>query len=283
MAIRVKPLSPLIGAEIDGVDLGKPLDAATVDEIRRAWVEHLVVIFRDQNLTEADQIRFTRYLGAPQYYPTDRASPLAEHKDLVLVIGNIRVDGKVAGSLSDGELTQHADSLWFDMPPKGTSLFAIEVPKKGGQTFFASMPAAYDLLPKDIAARLCGARAQFRYNKGAKYRGDPAGDSVIESNVHPAVILHPVSGRKMIFVNQLMTTSLEGMSEAESEALLQAAYAACADPTIRFYHDWRPGDFLLWDNWATQHGRVDFDPTERRFLKRVTLRGETRPMAARAD
>ncbi len=279
MTIAVVPLSKALGAEIRGVDLSKPLDADTVRQIRDAWLEHLVIVFRDQKMTEDDHIRFCGYFGTPKRNVSTPSGNLVDHPEFVLAIGNAKKDGKYIGTLPDGPLDLHADSVWQEVPPMATTLYSVQVPKTGGETLFANLYTAYDTLPGDLKSALDSHRAIQSYNVGARYAGDTMGQADAHSAIHPASITHPETGRKVIFVNQLMSIGLVGMDNAQSGPILDRVFRHCDDPAFRYEHRWRVGDFLMWDNRCTLHGRRDFDPGEARLMKRIVIEGDSAPVA----
>jgi taurine dioxygenase len=279
MAVTVTPMTPAVGAEIGGVDLSEPLDPETLSQIHAAWLEHLVIVIRDQELDEAAQERFARYFGDLQEVrsrPGERAPN--EH---VMIIGNVTVDGR-RGELPEGELQFHADQCYYEAPSKATLLYAIEIPSKGGNTLFANTYRAFEALPADLQRRLEQLDCFFLYdynNASAKRAGNISPDA--PQFTHPAVVVHPETGKRHLFVNRLMSDHLVGLDPEESQALLDELYAVQEQPEFVYEHVWRPGDLVMWDNRCTLHARTDFDPAERRVLRRMTVKG-ARPIAARA-
>jgi taurine dioxygenase len=279
MAIDVRPLSAVLGAEVTGIDLNKAVDAAIVAEIGAAWLKYHVLVFRGQTISADDQRRFVSYFGDIQ----PPRSRLGERRNPdVMYVANVVVDGD-RGDLPEGEMQFHADQCYFECPTKGAVLYALEVPSRGGNTLFASTHRAYETLPVDIKTRIASFEALFTYDAyGNPYKRAQVNTEQSPHFVHPIVIAHPETGRPALFVNRLMTDSIHGLPRAESDALLERLFEHLEQPQLVYEHVWRPGDVLIWDNLATVHARTDFDPAERRALRRMAIRG-VRPRAFGAD
>ena len=265
----MRRLTPHIGAEITGLDLSAPLDEATAAALRQAWLDNLVLVFRDQRLSEDDQVRFARHFGEPV-----GSRSMQQANPNVMLISNIREDGKLIGQLPDGELQFHADSVFLERPLKGAILHSVEVPATGGNTMFASTYAAYDALPREDKRRLSGLTALNAFDYQTQVRTGRFDTSKGPHWTHPVIRTHPETGRKAIFVNRLMTQSIVGLPVAESDALLARLWDLCERPEHIYEHVWRVGDVLMWDNRCTQHARTDFPDGERRLLRRVGLAGD---------
>lgn len=281
--ITVTPLTPHIGAEIGGIDLTKPLDRETGEAILRAWLDHGVIVFRGQTLSEQDQVRVSRLFGELVARPRPKAmrneSRRAEadpYDGYTMLVTNIRENGQPIGSLPDGEMQFHADMIYLEAPSRATILYGIEVPETGGDTLFASLTAAWDRLDAATRDVLIGKRALQGYLHGTTLRDR---NTPHKSFIHPMVQIIPETGRKALLVNRLMTLHVEDMPRHESDALLERLFALIESPEIRYTHKWRPGDLLIWDNRTTVHARTDFDPASRRLLRRFATQG-ARPVAA---
>jgi taurine dioxygenase len=270
--IRVRPLSAAIGAEIIGADLLEPLDDATFEQILAAWHQHLVILLRDQKLTEEDQVRFAERFGPPARIHTKQ---FVQKHPAVMLISNIREDGKPIGALPDGEMHFHTDQCHQERPAMASMLYAIEIPSKGGNTLFANAYIAYETLPSDLKRRIQGRKAvnAYDYDSAATIRGGDVSPDA-PSYAHPVVRTHPATGRKALYVNRLMTRHIEGLPPQDSEELLNRLFDHQERPEFIYEHVWRPGDILMWDNRCTLHARTDFSPHERRLLRRVTILGE---------
>jgi taurine dioxygenase len=281
MALVVKPLSPALGAEIVGLDLSKDLSADTVAEVIAAWHQHLILLFRGQTLSEDEQIRFAEHFGALQKRgrPPEARSEASklQHPELTMLVSNIRENGKVIGSLPDGEMHFHSDFCYVEKPAKGTFLYAIEVPSQGGDTLFLNMYKAYDTLPPDIKARAEGRKAVNAYHYESPTREVNESQLDYSKNPHfsqPIVRTHPATQRKALYVNRLMTWSVEGMEQAEGTRLLDQLFAHIEQDQFIYAHKWRVGDLVLWDNRCTLHARTDFSDKQRRLLRRHVVQGE---------
>jgi len=267
------PCSPAIGAEIRGVDVSKGVTDAEFATIIEAWHRYQVILLRNQNLpTEEQQVAFAQRFGelAEIHVPEYQANHPA-----VMYIGNLKEKGKSEGALPLGEMEFHIDQCYQPRPAKGTMLYAIEIPSKGGETVFANGYMAYERLPESVKSRIEGLRATHVYDYGGKGTDRKNMVSIEDgiSQAHPIARTHPTTGRKSLFVNKLMTHSIEGLDSDESETLLNVMFESISQPDISYVHEWQVGDLLLWDNRCTLHARRDFDPAERRWLRRVTILG----------
>jgi taurine dioxygenase len=268
--LRITKLAPAVGAEVTGIALDRPLDEASIAALRQAWHAHAVLVVRGQRLSEADQIRFGGYFGA--LAETFAGSRSVDTHPAVMLVSNIRKDGKPIGRLPDGEMLFHSDQCYTAAPPDGAMLYAIEVPKEGGNTMFASMEAAYETLAPEMKTRLVGLMALNAYDlqASATTRNQPL-PADAPRHVHPVVRTHPATGRKALYLNRLMTIRIEGMDESESEALLTLLFDHAEERRFVYEHRWQPGDVVLWDNRSTLHARTDFSPDERRLLRRIVV------------
>jgi taurine dioxygenase len=274
MSLIVRPLSSALGAEIAGVDLARPLDDATVAAIKTAWNDNLVLLFRDQALSEDDQVRFARHFGELQQRPRPkdlRAEAKVKNPEVMLV-SNIRENGKPIGSLPDGEMQFHSDMCYIPKPPKGTFLYAIEIPSEGGDTLFLNMYKAYETLPPETKERLKDKNAVNVFLYGSTSRDGNKPDFNIHPHAtHPVVRFHAETGRPALYINRLMTWNIEGMEGAESQELLDSLFDHVEQPRFIYEHKWKVGDLILWDNRCTLHARTDFSDKERRLLRRVVV------------
>lgn len=272
LPLATRPLSPALGIEVMGVDLRRPIGATLLAQLREAWHEGLVILLRDQQLSEEDQVRFAECFGP--LGRTINVHNTGKHP-AVMLISNIRKDGKPIGALPDGEMQFHTDQCYVERPAAATMLYAIEVPRVGGNTLFANAYAAYETLPAEIKRRIDGRKAlnAYDYDNASTRRGTKLREGV-PHYAHPVVRTHPATGRKALYVNRLMTLAIEGLPERESEDLLDYLFVHQEQPRFVYEHVWRVGDILMWDNRCTLHARTDFSPTERRLMRRVTILGE---------
>lgn len=277
-ALEIVPLSPVLGAEVRGLDAGRPLGATTQELLIAAWLDHLVLVLRDQHLSDPVLLAFSRNFGAldpPGPNPYGRPF-LAEFPE-INVISNIVEDGTPQGNLGARELVWHADMTYIDRPPKAGILYALEIPERGGDTYFANMYAAYAALPADLKRRIEGRVAihDATYNSAGMMRKgfQPASDPREAPGArHRLARPHPVTGRPSLFLGRRRNSYIVGLPLEESEALLDALWAHAAKPEFAMRHRWRTGDLLIWDNRCTLHRRDDFDPVARRRLHRTQIR-----------
>jgi taurine dioxygenase len=284
MPVTVHPLSPHIGAEIRGVDISQPLAAEDVAAIRQAWLDHCVLLFRDQSLDANQQRAFVRNFGElggrkvrvePQNYKAVEKQEGPDYNADAMLVSNIREGGKPIGVLPDGEMWFHHDMCYSPQPNRASFLYAIEVPSRGGDTMFSSMYEAYARLPQALRERIEGRTVLQAFDEYQDRRIDlrerPL--SQVPHCFQPIVVRHPETARRAIYVNRLMSHRIEGLDEAESEALLEELFAYTEAPDIRYTHVWRPGDLLMWDNLCSTHARTDFPADERRLMRRYTIAG----------
>jgi taurine dioxygenase len=280
VAIEVKPLASGCGAEIVGVDLSRELSKPVIDTIKRAWLDHLVIVIRDQTITQEQQLRFAARFGelgqrkkAPAALAS-RTEGVRQTDDRILLVSNIREEGRPVGAFGDGEMWFHIDSGYAEKPYNYTILYALELPRTGGNTLFSNMYKAYDALSPELKARLRGRKAlhihEYERSKRVELKNDLSGSPHF---YHPVFATHPETKRKSLFVDRLMTRRIEGMPEAESEAILEQLYETGERPEFVYEHEWRLGDVVAWDNRCTIHARTWFDPAERRLLRRCAIEG----------
>jgi taurine dioxygenase len=271
MAITLRPLMKSLGAEVCGVDLRDALAPDVVSEIRQAWETHGVLLFRDQALSPDDQRRFTRCFGDLQ---VTRNGQNAGRN--LMYIGNVTVDG-MEGEIPSGELVFHQDGCYAERPAKQTLLYSLEVPSSGGNTKFCSTARAFAALPAALRERLLDYDVHFVHDRwSVETRAIQDGPQY----THPLVIAHPATGVPLLFCNGLMAEAIVGLPRTESDALIADLLAELERPEEVYEHVWRVGDLLAWDNLLTQHSRTDWDPSERRALRRMQTVG-TKPTAYR--
>jgi taurine dioxygenase len=278
MALRVAKLADALGAEIGGVDLSKPVAPGVFAEIRRAWLEHLVLRFRGQQLSDPQLIAFTRLFGEldpPGPNPYGK-SFLPEHPE-INVISNIVVGGAPIGGLGDGEAIWHADMTYVERPPMGAILHALEVPPSGGDTYWANMYLACDTLPAELKKKIDGREAihDATYNSAGQMRKGhgPITDARQAPGAHhPLLATHPETGRQCLFLGRRRNSYIVGMDLEESEDLLDALWAHASKPEFVFRQEWRAGDVIVWDNRCTLHRRDAFDPSARRLMHRTQIK-----------
>ena len=280
--IKVTPLPAACGAEITGVDLTQELSAPTVAAIRQAWHDHIVLVFRGQEITEEQQLRFASYFGSlgrrkEAMFREELQSRNQGTKQVnpnILLVSNIKEKGEPIGAFGEGEMWFHIDSGYAEKPYNYTFLYALELPSTGGNTQFSNMYRAYDALPADLKIRLAGKKALHihEYERSAKVE---LRDDLSKSAhfFHPVFSTHAETGRKSLFVDRLMTARLEGLPKEENESLLEQLYEIGERPEFIYEHKWQLGDFVMWDNRCAIHARTWFPPEERRLLRRCAIEG----------
>ncbi len=274
MTVTVTPLSPVLGARVEGVDLRAGLAGHDLQAVRAAFARHQVLCFSGQKVSADDQIRFCGLFGRADsdYKKPSDGTPTSEYKKGVMLVSNVRKNGKPIGNLPDGEMQFHSDGCHRPSPYLATTLYAIRIPSRGGDTQFADLYGAYDSLPDDVKARIEGKRIRNVYLLDATSADAfDASDPRLPSASHPLVRVHPATGRKALYVNRLMSRWIEGMDRAESDALLPRLIDATEAPARIYSHRWTPGDFLMWDNRCVNHARTDFPREEVRLLRRYTI------------
>jgi taurine dioxygenase len=268
----VEPYTPTIGAVIHDLDLRQPLDAATQAELRQALAVHGVLFFRNQQLTPQQQVDFTRTFGevaqVKAFFPR-----LENHPEIEIVESTA---GRPKASSN-----WHADITWREQPPLGTSLYAQVIPASGGDTLWASLTAAYASLPPAFQACLETLTAvhTWEISGWTEYllRKDASGDELKAARAkyppveHPVVRVHPVTGKKILYVNSTFTSHIKGLPRVQSDALLAQLFALPQVPEFQARLRWQEGTLAVWDNRSTQHYAVgDFFPQHRK-LHRITI------------
>jgi taurine dioxygenase len=279
-ALQFVPMTKHIGCEVKGIDLREPVSPAAASAIYRAWLDHAVLVFRDQDLSQEDMIRITGIFGefAPLGRPANTLpSGFSKLLPNIMLISNIRENGETIGALPDGEMMFHHDTIHRPDPHKATLLYSVEIPTYGGDTLFASGTAAYDALDAATKAKLEGKRAVNYYVYNSVVRNDKKAVNADSQAVHPAVRTHEETGRKALYINRLMSVKIEDMPDAESEELLNFLYDHSEKPEFVYTHVWRKGDLIVWDNRCSSHARADFPADQRRLLLRTTVKGTVKP------
>ena len=276
-SFRVQPLSPVLGAEIRGLDVSRELDPADLEALRRAWLGHLVLLFRGQDLTPARLVAFSRQFGALDIAPPNENGQrsVPDHPE-ILVISNVVENGVALGSLGAGEAVWHSDMSYMERPPLGSALYALEVPALGGDTGFANMYQALEGLPAALRREITG--KQLKHDASTNSAGylregaAPVADVTTSPGArHPIIRAHPETGRPLLFLGRRAHAYVDGLALARSEALLDRLWAHATAPGITWHHRWRPGDLVLWDNRCVLHRRDGFDPAARRVMYRTQI------------
>jgi len=272
-SMTVTPLTPAIGAEIGNIDITTTLPDSTIADIRDAFLKYLVVFFRDQSLTPANLVEFAHRFGDIGYYPFVKG--MDEYPEVVEVT-------KKPGEVINFGGLWHTDTSYLEIPPMGSVLYAQEVPTVGGDTLFANMYLAYDMLSNGMKTLLEGLSgvnssekpdaAVTRVHRIADRPNDA--QDIVTTATHPIVRTHPETGRKALYCSNAHTTNIDGMSVEESQPLLQYLYAIQQREELQCRFHWEPGSVALWDNRCAQHNALNDYHGHHRTMYRVTLKGE---------
>ena len=269
-----------LGAQVVGLDLGRPLSLADFQRIHHAHLDHHVLVFRDQRINPQQQIDFSRRFGPLQTHVL-RQFQLPDYPE-VLQISNIFEHGKPTG-LGDAGQFWHSDLSYKEVPSLGSMLHAQELPQDGGDTLFANMHLAWESLPAALRHAVRGARAEHSYL--AQYaelqRRNPFRPNLTQAQIdevrpvtHPVVRVHPETGRHALFVSEHFTTRIAGLPDDESRALLDELFAHSVKPEHIYRHRWQPYDLVFWDNRSLMHLAAGCPPGQRRKLYRTTIEGD---------
>jgi taurine dioxygenase len=279
-SFEIRPFNAVLGAEIVGIDLARPLNDADFARVHRAHLDHGVLVFRDQQLTPEQHIAFSRRFGELQIHVL-RQFLLAGHPE-IFIISNVIENGQPVG-LGDAGKFWHSDLSYKDIPSLGSMLYAQELPAEGGDTLFASQQAAYDTLPAEVKKLLEGKRAAHSYV--ARYNDEVFAGvqrptltaeqlAQVKPAIHPVVRTHPETGRKGLFVNENFTTHILDLPADESRDLLKELYAHSARPEFIYRHQWQANDLVFWDNRALIHLATGCPSHLRRRMHRTTIQGD---------
>lgn len=269
---KAEPYTPNIGAVIHGLDLSQPLDETAQSELRHTLAHHEVIFFRDQQLTPAQQVAFTRTFGnvaeVKAFFPR-----LESHPEIEIVEST--AERRYAAN------NWHSDITWREQPPLGTSLYAQVIPASGGDTIWASLTKAYESLEPTFQAYLETLTAihTWEISGWTEYllRKDASGEELKAARAkyppveHPVVRVHPVTGKKILYVNSTFTSHIKGLTRSRSDALLTQLFELARVPEFHARLKWQTGTLAVWDNRSTQHYAVgDYFPQHRK-LHRITV------------
>jgi taurine dioxygenase len=270
--MEVRPIAGALGAELLGPDLRRPLDTETVARIRQALLDHLVIFFRDQDLTPEQFLGFARRFGEPVEYPFVKG---IEGFPEIIAVAKLEHETVNFGGI------WHSDTTYLERPPMGSMLLAREVPPVGGDTLFANMYRAFDALSDGMQRLLDGltaisasSKADTTRTREDRVRSDPKEAKQDYVAEHPVVRTHPETGRRALYVNVAHTVRFSGMTEAESAPLLEFLYRHQTRPEFTCRFRWAPGSIAFWDNRAAQHNPVNDYHGHRRIMHRITLSGD---------
>jgi len=283
--MKITPLDAPLGASISGIDLSQPLDAAATAALRRAWLDHIILVFHDQDLSDPQLLAFARSFGDLEFPPskllnyTQGSGQKADIPPEVNVISNVVENGRKIGQLGAGEARWHSDSSFVDRPPSASILHALELPLSGGNTSFMDMYAALERLPDGLRQRIAGRRCKHdcSHTSDGALRHDFAASkdaSECPGPWHPLIRTHPETGRQALYLGRRLKAYIEGLPIGESEALLDELWDAVLEMDVVYEHVWSIGDVIMWDNRCAMHRRAEFDETARRIMHRSQVQGD---------
>ncbi len=284
--IRIRPTGASLGADVENIDLAGPLDADAFQVVLDAWRDHLVLRFRGQQLNDDQLAAFSARFGDLDQAPiSPSGKPYNPDRPEIAVISNVVENGVAKGGLGNSELVWHQDMSYNDLPPKASLLYGVETPTEGGETLFYNLYAAYEALPDAMKRRIAGLSCKHdatRNSSGGLRHGfaESYANADRPGAVHPLAVRHPVSGRTALYLGRRPNAWIVGLSDEESDALLDALWAHIDAHDFVWSHQWRPGDLVIWDNRCTLHRRNRLDPDVRRHMHRTQVKDAARPVAA---
>jgi taurine dioxygenase len=280
--LKIRPLHPALGAEVTGVDLARPLSPEIFEAIHQAWMQHLVLIFPRQAISDAQQIDFARQFGDLEVHHQDiiRSKSAPE----IFSVSNVDDDGKLMDpghkSVAQISLAQrwHTDSSFRPVPSMGSILHGLEVTAEGGQTWFTNMYNAFDALSEDQRQKIDGRKARHDFGHMATLAPiKPLSASEREAMPpvwQPMVRRHPVTGRKSLFISPIYNNAVEGMADNDAIALIAELAEFAGSDAFVYRHTWSADDIVMWDNRCTMHQVTPYDLGVRRVMHRATVMGD---------
>ncbi len=280
--IAVRPLGAALGAEVRGIDMRRPLDAATRRAVHDAWMAHLVLVFPEQHVTDAEHVAFTRHFGEPEIFHQDIIKSARVRE--IFRVSNVDEAGNLMPR-SDPTMQQislaelwHTDSSYRPNPCMGSLLHGIEVSRTGGETHFTNMYAVYEALPETLRRQVEGRRARHDFAHLHTLRElrplTDAERAAMPPVWQPMVRTHPATGKKSLYISPIYNDAVEGVTEADAKQLIADLAEFAGQQRFVYPHRWETDDVLMWDNRCTMHQVTPYDPGERRVMHRTTIVGE---------
>mgnify|MGYP003307615706 CR=1 FL=1 len=276
--ITVHPIAGALGAKLSGVELSNPLGVEVESEIHQAFLDHLVIFFRDQDIAPQQELKFAQMFGEPIEYPQLKGLP-----DFPLITEVVKLEDE---KVNFGGVW-HSDITFLERPALGSILYAIDVPDTGGDTLFANQELAFERLSTGLQQLLSELRAvhsdytlsdrteaEFRNKTRSTKLSEEAMRKPVIENLHPVVRTHPETGRKSLFVSRAFTVRFENMTVAESKPLLEFLYEQATRPEFTCRFHWEKGSVAIWDNRCVQHYALNDYHGQRRYMHRVTVNGD---------
>lgn len=278
MCMQVTPLSNALGRTITHIDLSQPLTEDQLNTLKELLHNHCVLYFPSQTLSEPEQLAFGWQFGGLMRRIRGSTNYQIESDPHVMYITNEKANGHYVGALPDGEMLFHTDTCFLREPVMGSVLYAMNIPKEGGDTLFANLYQAYEELTEGLKQQLEGLFVENCSDPGKSDYTTPRAQQHYHSEtelsyLQPVVLKHPVTGRKALYVNRGMSRCIDGMSIDASNDLLNRLFDHQEQAHMVYRHCWTMGDVIMWDNRCTVHARSHFDNTELRKMRRVTVKG----------
>ena len=293
MAIETRPLHPNVGVRIPDFVVGAQRSEAERAELRALWLEHGLLLIHDPEVTPESQIAFSRGFGPLEAHPLGKAVRSREHEELLVLDNRDETQAYVSyydGRPLAGRLAWHSDLIYTGAPNQGAVLRAVEIPEEDGLTGFVDQAKAYDLLPESTKTRIKGLEVVYRWdvdmtrNRYVDQRGyEPGPKAPTKSSdmnfpdfpdcAYPLVLVHPESGREILNVSPMFLHRIVGLEDDESDALLRELVDHVTQPELAYYHQWKPDDVILWDNWRFMHSATGTAPGVKRIIHRTTILG----------
>lgn len=287
-SLQVKKLHPSLGAAVTGVDFNRPLAPTTIDAIKAAWAEHLVLVFPGQKVTDEQHVAVTRYFGEPEVFHQNIIK--SKFVKEIFRVANTDEDGNLMAPSHptmkqlSGARQWHTDSSYRERPSIGSLLHGIEVSRTGGITCFTNMYAVYEALPQRLKEKIKGRRALHDFGMLSRELGareqTEAEKKAMPAVWQPMVRKHPVTGRTSLFISPIYNEKIEGMPDAEAKAIIAELTEIAGQKQYVYEHRWDTDDILMWDNRCTMHYVTPHDPMERRVMHRTTIAGDALVEAA---
>ena len=268
--MKSRCLGPEFVVDIAGVNLAGDISKTDFAEIKLLWLQNKVAIFRDQALSDDALIRFTRRFGPLFVHVRSQFNDSVRPE--IMLISNVQENGRNLGELGNGDLDWHSDQSYSAEPVFATLMYAIEIPEKGGETWFCDTARAYEKLPENMKKRLNGIKQNFSIEVTIKTQNVSLTDEQRHAKppvTHPLVRTHPTLGRKSLYLSPAHSNGLVSFPDKEGINLLTTLQEWAERPEFTYCHEWRVGDVVMWDNTSTMHRRNSFLPNERRMLKRT--------------
>lgn len=288
MALTITPLGTALGASVTGLDFRNTISAAVKAELNDAWMQNLILVFPNQPLTDEEHVTATRNFGEPEVFHQDIIK--SRRVPEIFRVSNVDDDDNIMAPKHPtmqqlGSARQwHTDSSYRQNPAMGSLLHGIEISRTGGQTCFINMYAVYDAMPQSLKAKIEGKRARHDFEMLSRIAAARKPTAEERANMppvwQPMTRVHPVTGRKSLYISPIYNDGIEGMDDAEAMALFEELTAFAEQEQFVYRHTWSPHDMLLWDNRCTMHLVTPHDPSERRVMHRTTIVGDGPPIAA---